>query len=106
MPRATTGVRTWKEFRKELFTPEEIEQIDEEVRNEVLAMDLRVLRQAMGKTQAELAPALELTQSDLSKLERKDDHRVSIVRKYVEALGGQLEITAVIGNARIPLRGV
>ncbi len=106
MPRAMNGVRSLEEFKKELFSPEEIAEIHAEARNEVLAMDLRVLRQAMGKTQAELAPVLELTQSELSRLERKEDHRVSAVRKYVEALGGELEITAVIGNARIPLRGI
>ncbi|WP_423944935.1 helix-turn-helix domain-containing protein [Candidatus Binatus sp.] len=67
-------------------------------------MDLRELRIAAGMTQEELAEALKSAQSEVSRLEKRDDYRVSTLREYVHALGGQLEITATFGNRRVRLR--
>jgi predicted transcriptional regulator len=75
-------------------------------RAEVQKLTLRELRQGLEITQAELADAAEMTQSELSRLENRADHRISTLRRYVEALGGQIEITAVIGNRRIKLTDV
>jgi len=36
-------------------------------------------------------------------MERREDHRISTLRRYVEALGGSLEICAVINGRRIKL---
>jgi hypothetical protein len=44
-----------------------------------------------------------MTQSELSRLESRDDHLTSTLRRYVEALGGTLEISAVFGKRRIKL---
>ncbi len=35
-----------------------------------------------------------------------DDHLLSTLRRYVTALGGQLEVVAVFDNKRIALKGV
>ena len=95
--------KSWSEIRAQKFTPEELRQIDQEVESELLEMDLRALREAVGLTQGELAQRVEITQSQLSKLERREDHRISTLRRYVEALGGSLEICAVIDGKRIKL---
>jgi DNA-binding Xre family transcriptional regulator len=50
-----------------------------------------------------LAQRVEITQSQLSKMERREDHRISTLRRYVEALGGNLEICAVLNGKRIKL---
>ncbi len=47
-----------------------------------------------------------MTQAELSRFERREDRKLSTLRKYVEALGGELEIAAVFGNKRITLTGV
>lgn len=96
-------LRTWQEIRSKKFSPDQLKEIDAEVERELIEMDLRALREAMGLTQEELAAKVEITQSQLSKLERREDHRVSTLRRYVEALGGQLEIIAVIGAKRVRL---
>lgn len=96
-------VQKWSEIRAKKLSPAEIEKIDHEVERELLEMDLRALREAVGLTQTELAQRVEVTQSQLSKLERRDDHRISTLRRYVEALGGTLEITAVVKGKRIRL---
>jgi len=72
----------------------------------LLEMNLRGLRESMGKTQDEAARLAELSQSQLSKIEGRKDHLVSTLRRYVEALGGDLEVVALVGKKRIALRGV
>ena len=97
------NTKKWSDIRAQKFSPEELRQIDQEVEGELLQMDLRALREAAGLTQGELAQRVEITQSQLSKMERREDHRISTLRRYVEALGGNLEICAVINGKRVKL---
>lgn len=55
---------------------------------------LRQLREARRQSQEELAAKLRIQQAAVSKLERRADVYVSTLRKYVEAMGGTLEIVA------------
>jgi DNA-binding transcriptional regulator YiaG len=96
-------VHTWQEIKAKKFSPDQLQQIDSAVEQELLEMDLRALREAAGLTQEELAQRVAITQSQLSKLERREDHRISTVRRYVAALGGELEIVAVVDGKRILL---
>lgn len=91
---------------KDKMTPERRARLDARVRREVLALELRELRQEAGKTQAEVAEIAEMTQAELSKIERRDDHLLSTLRRYVAALGGRVEVVAVFDNKRIALKGV
>jgi DNA-binding Xre family transcriptional regulator len=65
---------------------------------------LVALRRAMGLTQAELAPRVGISQSDLSKLERREDVRLSTLRAYLEALGGKLRILFESPDERVEVR--
>jgi transcriptional regulator with XRE-family HTH domain len=69
-------------------------------------MNLPELRKALGKTQLEVADAAEMAQAKVSEFERRDDHVLSVLRRYVEALGGELEVNAVFDKKRIRLKGV
>jgi hypothetical protein len=60
----------------------------------VRAWNLAELRRAAGLTQVELAKRLGMSQSDLSKLERRSDLRMSTLQAYVAAVGGQVRILA------------
>jgi DNA-binding XRE family transcriptional regulator len=91
---------------KDKMTPERRARLDADVRREVIALELRELRQEAGKTQAEVAEIAEMTQAELSKIERRDDHLLSTLRRYVAALGGRVEVVAVFDNKRIALKGV
>ncbi|MGO9838137.1 MAG: helix-turn-helix domain-containing protein [Polyangiaceae bacterium] len=95
----------WSEMKGKM-APERRARVDTAVRRELLAMELRELRQEAGKTQAEIAEIAEMTQAELSKFERRDDHLLSTLRRYVTALGGQLEVVAVFDNKRIAIKGV
>lgn len=52
------------------------------------------LRRARSFSQASVAERLGMSQSEVSRLERRSDLRVSSLARYVEALGGRLELQA------------
>ena len=96
----------WKDVAREKLGVERMEKLDREVAEDLAAMDLRALREAMGMTQDEMAKAIDIAQAQVSRLERRDDHRISTLRRYVAALGGKLEIAAVVKGKRVPLTNV
>ncbi|HVS62626.1 MAG TPA: helix-turn-helix transcriptional regulator [Thermoanaerobaculia bacterium] len=55
-------------------------------------LSLAGLRRALGRTQADVARSLGISQSDYSKLERRKDVRVSTLRSVATALGGVLRL--------------
>jgi hypothetical protein len=55
-------------------------------------------------TQVALAKKLQMVQPSVSRLERQADLYVSTLRRYVEALGGRLEISAIFPDLDYELR--
>jgi predicted transcriptional regulator len=55
---------------------------------------LKNLRQAVGRTQKELAARLGVGQDIISRIERRSDMLLSTLRRYVEAMGSKLELVA------------
>ena len=70
------------------------------------ALTLQGLRERFGRTQGDVAKRVSMTQSQLSRVEARRDHLTSTLRKFVRALGGQIEIVAVVKGSRIVLRDV
>jgi DNA-binding XRE family transcriptional regulator len=66
-------------------------------------LNLAAFRRAAGVTQATLAARLGMSQSDLSKLERRADLRLSTLRSYVAGLGGQLALLADLAGVSAEL---
>jgi len=64
---------------------------------------LRRLRVDRSLTQQELAVRLGVTQPEVSKLERRADVRLSTIRAYLAALGGQLRLVARFGGDELDL---
>ena len=66
-------------------------------------MPLAELRQAQALTQSALAELLETSQGEVSKIERRTDMYVSTLRRYIEAMGGELDVVARFpdGDVRI-----
>lgn len=56
------------------------------------AYTLRLLRDAIGLSQVEVAERSGIDQAELSRLERRVDARVSTLERYASALGLTLEI--------------
>ncbi|MEX2553673.1 MAG: helix-turn-helix transcriptional regulator [Actinomycetota bacterium] len=58
------------------------------------AIGLSALRLARGMTQTQLAARMGISQSDVSKLERRSDMRVSTLAAAVESMEGTLRLSA------------
>jgi hypothetical protein len=65
--------------------------------------DLKTLRVALGKTQAEVAEAARMAQGDLSRLEGREDVKLSTLARYATALGGSVEVAIVVDGRRYVL---
>jgi len=96
----------WSTIQRKHFTEAQIQAMKRKARAELLEMDLQSLRQFAGKTQIELAKATKISQAELSRAEAREDHRLSTLRRYVEALGGELEVLAHFGDTSIRLKSV
>lgn len=99
-------VHGWDTLKRSKLPAEELASIEHRAKQEVLLMSLRELREMSGKTQTELSQIAKMTQGELSRAERREDHLLSTLRRYVEALGGDLQVEAVFGDRRIRLRGI
>lgn len=102
-------VHRWADIKakgRAKMMPGQARASDEWVRHELFDLSLRELREMAGATQVETAEAADTTQAEISKTERREDHLLSKLRRYVEALGGELEVTARFGDRSIRLRGV
>jgi transcriptional regulator with XRE-family HTH domain len=85
--------RKWRELYDKL--PNErrkaIESRVEELERE---LPLHEVRRARALTQVQLAEEMNATQGEISAIEHRTDHYVSTLRRYVAAMGGELEIVA------------
>lgn len=60
------------------------------------------LRRARELTQAQLAEQLGMTQSEISRVERRDDLYLSTLERFVTALGGRLEVRVTFDDEDVP----
>ena len=74
-------------------TPEVQAQIEVEYRKLLQRVeDLRAIREIAGVSQTELARKMETDQGGLSRIERKADIALRTLRRFVEEIGGELDI--------------
>jgi hypothetical protein len=72
-------------------------------------LTLKTIREATGKTQVLVADDAQMDQGDISRLEGRiefDDCQIATLRRYIEALGGKLDLVAAFGDKRITIVGV
>jgi DNA-binding XRE family transcriptional regulator len=101
----STG-RNWRDVKAEahrrhpeLADPERQAKARAELDAYVAGHHLRELRKAVGKTQAELAKVLGVSQSRISQIEngKIEAMELETLRAYAIALGGHLDITVSVG---------
>jgi predicted transcriptional regulator len=95
--------KTWKSLKQASLSPEAQKRVQARVTRAAEERTLKALRQDLALTQAQVSAAADMTQSELSRLEAREDHLTSTLRRYVAALGGKLEVTAVFGKRRVKL---
>jgi DNA-binding XRE family transcriptional regulator len=62
-------------------------------------------RKALGLTQAEVAERMGVTKSRISQIERGEVSTIEAVARYVHAIGGHIQVSAVFGDDLYILRG-
>jgi DNA-binding XRE family transcriptional regulator len=62
-------------------------------------------RKALGLTQAQAAERMGVTKSRVSQIERGEVSTIDAVARYVQAIGGTIQISAVFGDDHYILRG-
>jgi DNA-binding XRE family transcriptional regulator len=62
-------------------------------------------RKALGLTQAQVAEKMGVTKSRVSQVERGEVSTIEVVARYVQAIGGTIQISAVFGDDHYILRG-
>jgi transcriptional regulator with XRE-family HTH domain len=64
-------------------------------------INLAEVRRAAGRTQVELANALDTSQGQISRIERQSDLLLSTLRAYLIALGVEATIVVSVGGTTI-----
>lgn len=98
------GFITADEMRKRRpISPESRERIDHIKQGLELEMNLQELRELAEHTQAQVAAYLETSRPNVARIERETDVRLSTLRKYVAALGGELVISVRFKDREVSL---
>ena len=87
--------RNFKELRARM-SPGAQRRSRKKAKRMIQAMALDELRSALSLTQEQLAKTLGVKQAAVSKMERRTDMYVSTLRNIISAMGGRLEIRAVL----------
>ena len=62
---------------------------------------LKAIRQALGLTQQQMSTRLDITQAEVSRIEHQGNLYLTTLRRYIEAAGGKLRITAAFDGHEV-----
>ena len=79
---------------KSTMSAQSQERIHKKINQLQQDMALAEVRKAMSLTQVDLAEMLHIKQAAIARLENRTDMYISSLRKYITALGGELDIVA------------
>jgi predicted transcriptional regulator len=79
---------------KKSMSAQSQERIQKKIKQLQQDMALAEVRKAMSLTQVDLAEMLHIKQAAVARLENRTDMYISSLRKYITALGGELDIVA------------
>jgi DNA-binding XRE family transcriptional regulator len=87
------GRHSFAELRARM-SPEAQVKAQAETRRLGEEMDLAEVRRALKLSQEEIGQTLQIKQGSVAKIEKRADMYVSTLRRFIEAMGGELEIVA------------
>lgn len=83
------------------MSPESLARGEQRSKELLLEVALQELRQARRLTQQQLAESLAISQASVSKMESQSDMYVSTLRRFLEAMGGELRIVASFPDGEV-----
>ena len=94
-----------KNFRllEEKMSPESLARSDALAAELEAGLALSDLRGMLDITQADVATRLGIAQSNVSRIEQRDDMLISTLGEFVGALGGTLRLSAVFPEGEVNL---
>jgi DNA-binding transcriptional regulator YiaG len=85
--------------------PETRERLETEARKLSEELHLAQLRKARGLTQEAMADLLGVSQAEVSKMERRTELYVGTLRKFIEAMNGELVLAARFADGvEVPIK--
>lgn len=94
--------KKFQDLRKKM-APSARARADKLTKQMLAEMPLQELRQALALSQEDLARTLRVEQATVSKMERRTDMYISTLRRFIEAMGGELEITAKFRDGSVKI---
>ena len=94
---------SWREIKNRTMTNSQQARAHALALQDLKELELRELREAMKVTQVKLAKKLKTIQAAISRLEKRPSMLVNTLGDYVEALGGRIEVRAVLPDRTVGL---
>jgi len=82
--------KSWDEVRAELFTPQELKEMESRVK---LMHAIADARKNKGLSQRELEKISGVSQPVIARMEKGDNAKIDTIMKILIALGGELSVT-------------
>lgn len=98
-----SGRHSFAELRSRMKPEAQAEAKAESLRLEE-DMNLAELRKALKLSQDEIAQTLQIGQGSVAKIEKRADMYVGTLRRFIEAMGGELEIVARFGSNTVRIK--
>jgi transcriptional regulator with XRE-family HTH domain len=95
--------KKFRELVASTMSPESRARAEARARAGLAEMRLHELRRARELSQEDLAGQLDSDQGNVSRLEQQTDMYISTLRRYIEALGGSLEIVARFSDGDVKI---
>lgn len=97
-----------KNFRilRDRMTPERRARNEAATQALLAEMSIDELRRARAISQDDIAGILEIKQAAVSKQERRLDWHVSTLRRYIRAMGGELDLIAKFPDQSVSLSNI
>lgn len=99
---AMARIREWEEIRRS--TPQQVAEHRRWARYAVDGASLEELRQLVGMSRAEVGRVLGASAAEVGRFERLQDMPASALRRYIEALGGEMQTYCRKGEKLVPLK--
>ena len=94
---------SWREIKNQTMTRKQQARAHSLAMRDLAELELRDLREALQITQVALAKRLKTTQAAVSRLEKRPRMFIDTLGDYVEALGGKMEVRAVLPGRTVSL---